>query len=196
MTVLFNQKDFFTPQENHTIKDEDRSPPNDIDVDVDTDVIRFFKTSLRCPYTLLGVPVFCQDFQFIKSAYRRKAFLSHPDTTPSITLPHSSSPSSSSSSNCFATINAAYRLLSHPTLKAQYDAWRHPWSQSHVQVSFPHMGEDTSSSSSSSWEYPCRCGQLIQVSHHFLALGFNVFECEGCSTCIEVIFHQDQEPLH
>ncbi|RVD89765.1 uncharacterized protein DFL_000758 [Arthrobotrys flagrans] len=61
-------------------------------------------------YDLLGIPPTASDIE-VKKAYRRQAFISHPDKNPGNAEAHKK----------FLEISEAYRILSDPKLRAHYD---------------------------------------------------------------------------
>ncbi|KAK6336809.1 hypothetical protein TWF718_009597 [Orbilia javanica] len=61
-------------------------------------------------YDLLGIPPTASDIE-VKKAYRRQAFISHPDKNPGNSDAHKR----------FLEISEAYRILSDPDLRSSYD---------------------------------------------------------------------------
>ncbi|KAA1479443.1 hypothetical protein DENSPDRAFT_756115, partial [Dentipellis sp. KUC8613] len=145
-------------------------------------------------YTLLGIPR-TADAGTVKRAYHAFLLRSHPDRQ------HSASPASASASNSPSPAPAgagsvdigrakeAYRVLSTPALRTQYDAElvreRKAAGPRPANVISLEEFEEDGSGEVLVWTHPCRCGGTYRVSEADLETGRHLV---GCGSCSEVVW--------
>jgi diphthamide biosynthesis protein 4 len=123
----------------------------------------------------------------IKIAYHRALLLFHPDkngaqrsadspTTPSISI---------------SQIKEAYRILSTPNLRAEYNSPRHvtsalgPRPAQVISLDDFEEGVDRDM-----WYYNCRCGGVYRIASSEMEEGHHLVGCNSCSEVIWVGYEQ------
>jgi diphthamide biosynthesis protein 4 len=150
-------------------------------------------------YSLLGIQDLSSDKQLspqaLKQAYRRALLQHHPDK---------SSKAGAETQASVDDIALAYKTLSDPKLRAEYDQWlltKIPESRGGTLARPRHTGLETVDlddlafdSASDSWSRSCRCGEAkgYVVSEpeleKYVDDGEIIVGCKGCSLWLRVLY--------
>jgi diphthamide biosynthesis protein 4 len=140
--------------------------------------------------------------QEIKSSYRSKVLLLHPDKAN--LTDHKNIDSGNNANNAanknvqdnshqFHLVQTAYEVLRDPSSRAVYDrqlaSYNNQSSQlyNYAEVSFADLIEATSASDGKSfYTYPCRCGTEYKINEEDLVSEIEIYSCSGCSLNIRI----------
>lgn len=154
------------------------------------------------PYRTLGVDR-TASLSEIRRAYRRLALACHPDKAPSESplagRPAAADPMAEAADSApmavsFEAISRAYDLVGSEHARRIYDELL-AGEQMRLEgsISFSVLYRDLSfepaddGSDSAEFSVPCRCGGAFRGTAGELSQGFNVFGCDQCSQCIEIV---------
>ena len=93
-------------------------------------------------------------------------------------------------------INKAYKVLSDPDLRKQYDS---KWHQKHQLHAWPIQDEvnisefDILECLPERYMYSCRCGGNYELSRNEVCFKVDFVQCSTCSLCVKVCYDVNQE---
>ncbi|GJQ82385.1 hypothetical protein Trydic_g449 [Trypoxylus dichotomus] len=125
-----------------------------------------YYTTLECEQTA--------SFEEIKRNYQRLIKNNHPDK------------GSESSSDKFVRINEAWQTLKDDKLRREYDALILHANVNDQPLVYAEVNTKNLNFTNSIANYPCRCGQNIEINKSELTEEEMLFECDECSNCIIV----------
>lgn len=146
-------------------------------------------------YTILGVSRDAGATE-IRQSYRAALLRVHPDKQPNQILQGPDSPAAVA----IARIQDAYRTLSDPVLRAEYDQLlkegrgnlkitqvnQRPANEVSLDEFTVDEVEAKGGGAVFRWVYPCRCGSLFVITEDELGEGIHYIGCTGCSEVVWV----------
>ncbi|KAJ7682178.1 DnaJ domain-containing protein [Mycena polygramma] len=132
-------------------------------------------------YAVLSVPPGASAAE-IKAAYHRALLAAHPDKNLS------SKPKNNPE---IADIQDAYRVLSSPPLRAEYDLKRTPTGPRPAQVISLEEFEEVPDQDA--WTYTCRCGGAYSITGAEMEGGLHLIPCTSCSEVVWVGYELVEE---
>ncbi|XP_059147538.1 DPH4 homolog isoform X2 [Physella acuta] len=124
----------------------------------------------------------------LKKAYTQLILKYHPDKTPQ----KHNLPASQTNTEKFIQVDRAWKILSDPELRAQFDA---KWYERSLVQDLPiqetvHIKDFDFDSCENVYTYPCRCGSCYVLSELESQVRFDIVCCETCSLTVQVIYEE------
>jgi DnaJ-class molecular chaperone len=130
-------------------------------------------------YGILGVPEGANEDE-LKLAYRSRLLEVHPDKQGDV----------DSAATSIEEVKNAYQILSDPSLKQQYDNQRNAKLSKGINAGKLHLRQFEKSMSrdgSRLFTYPCRCGEIYEISEDDLFEDADfLVQCNGCTLHVHV----------
>lgn len=122
----------------------------------------------------------------LRKAYTQLILKYHPDKTPQ----KDNLPAFQTNTEKFIQIDRAWKILSHPELRSQFDA---KWYERSLVQDLPiqetvHFKDFDFDSCENVYMYPCRCGSCYVLSHLESQVRFDIVCCETCSLTVQVMY--------
>ncbi|KAI0043799.1 hypothetical protein FA95DRAFT_1498037, partial [Auriscalpium vulgare] len=140
-------------------------------------------------YAILGVTRSASPAS-IKSAYHHALLRFHPDKQHPIPQPTHTNPAQKAHTHDIGAIKDAYRTLTTPALRAEYERGRTPTAPRPAQVV---SLEDFAEGEGGAWTHGCRCGGVYRIVEAELERGQHLVACGSCSEVVWVGYEVVEE---